>query len=466
MASGAWKIIEALIADARWAGVADQRALQRQLERTLFTYCDGVHPGAGSVGLHWSFDWLFEPGQALSIAVGRVFDSDEPYTLVAFKHQTNELGLVYEVSLPTECYRFDEGSGVLDVTFDGAAEVRVHRLHLQEAEIETRRVAIALRKETSAEGRPWKSSGSLQVFDTDADALLCRWTWDYRLTRLVDRPDYNVEAMLDVLDSDLPGVFGHFIPALSAEVAGGITYAEADGVEHGSAALQGCYLDGNFARVAADRAERLLQDHWGWLVVPRLWTPEGVPVEHMFMAGFFKATAPSKVLAEWTGVVSWRRGPDQISTFRIKELLTRVAVRHHSPSYLDVTMITADNEYRITFRVWLVSMVSEFVPPGSRRFRDHQDLLADAYVVVEQNTARWPLGRIKPSWRVVDRLVTNMAGCEFGERDSAIGCPDYPAYAAVPEKPPWLTQALACIPTTPFQPQTTAYRLESIQPPP
>lgn len=465
MASGVWKILEALIADAQWRGVANQRELQRQLENTLFTYCDGI--GADEVGLHWSFDWLFEPGQALSIAVGRVFDRDAPYTLVAFKHQTNDRGLVYEVELPLECYRYDEATGVLDVTYEGTRKVRVHRLHLNETHEDLRRVEITLRKETSTATRPWRSEGALRVLDADTSAPLCRWDWNYRLGRLVDRPDYNVQAMLDVLDSNLPGVFGHFIPALSGDVvAGEIYYTETGDIERGSHALTGCYLDGNFARIAAERADRLLQDHWGWLVIPRLWTPDGVPVEHMFMAGFFKAAVPTALLGDWTGVVSWRRGPDHISTFRIKELLARVEVRHHSPSYLDLTMITVDFDYRITFRVWPISVVSEFVPPRSRRFRDHQDLLADAYVVVEQNTARWPLRRISPTWKVVDRLVTNMAGCEFGERESAIGSPDYPAYAAVPEKPTWFVRALACIPSGPFQPQTVAYRLESIQPPP
>jgi hypothetical protein len=130
-----------------------------------------------------------------------------------------------------------------------------------------------------------------------------------------------------------------------------------------------------------------------------------------------------------------------------------------------MTMVTEDAKHRITARVWSQSMVSQFVPPGSKAFMDHQDLLADGYLVIEENTAVAPLRRIAPRWRVVSRLVTNMAGSEFGERETVIGSPGYPAYRAVPDKPVWFEHALARIPTGPLTEQMTAYRLASIQPP-
>ena len=199
-------------------------------------------------------------------------------------------------------------------------------------------------------------------------------------------------------------------------------------------------------------------------MLPRLWTVEGVPVEHMFMSGFFKAPMLGGHLSEWSGIVLWRSDNRPMSVFSLRELFATLEVRHHNPHYLDMTIIPPGRAQRITFRLWSDSMVSQFVPPGSKKFRDHQDLLADAYVVIEENNVPGCQRLFRSKWRVRDRLVTNIAGFEFGERESAIGSPDYPAHGAVPAKPDWFKQALARIPAGPFVEQDTAERLVDIQP--
>lgn len=457
-------LAQALAYEALWVGVGDQRSHQRRLEKELFTHCDGIE--SDEVGLHWSFDWLFESGQSLSAAIGRVFGQTDRYAQLALKHQSEERGIVCEVRLPLESYDFDENEGALVVKYEGMAEVRITRLHGGDHEAHPRWVDLSLVKEINTEDRPWNSEGSLLVLESFGGSELLKWSWDYRFTSIVDRPDYNLDSLLDLLSADaVPGGIGHLIPTLSGGVQGHFTYDEA-GATYGSSALQGGYTDGNFSRMNKDKIERLVHDHWGWLAMPRLWSTDGVPVEHMLMAGFFKAPLLPELLGDWSGVVLWRSGPDEISPFRLSTLLTSIDVRHHNANYLDVTLITDDYRYRLTIRIWSQSMVSRFVPPGSKAFRDHQDLLADGYVVIEQNVAPWPIHRLLPQWKTYEQLVTNMAGSEFGERESVIGNPDYPAYRAVPDKPKWFLRALARIPTEPLVQQIAAYRLAPIQPPP
>lgn len=456
-------LAQAVAYEALWSGPGDQRSHQRRLEKELFTHCDGIGPS--EVGLHWCFDWLFAPGQSLSSAIGRIFGHNNQYAQLALKHQSTDRGIVCEVRLPIESYDFDDDTGVLVVTYQGEADVRIYRLQSGEQESRTHWVDLSLRKEINTADRPWTSEGSLLVLDSVGGQEILSWSWDYHFTSIADRPDYNLDSLLDLLSADaIPGGIGHLIPTLSGDVEGAFTY-EDSGTTYGSSALQGGYTDGNFSRTSTENVDRLIHDHWGWLAIPRLWSLDGVPVEHMFMAGFFKAPLFPELFGDWSGVVLWRNDPDEISSFRLSTLLTKVEVRHHNARYLDMTMITDDWRYRLTFRIWSQPLVSKFVPPGSNAFRDHQDLLASGYVVIEQNVAPWPIHRFFPRWRAFERLVTNMAGCEFGERERVIGSPDYPAYRAVPDKPKWLRQALGRIPETSLTQQFPAYRLNLIQPP-
>jgi hypothetical protein len=101
----------------------------------------------------------------------------------------------------------------------------------------------------------------------------------------------------------------------------------------------------------------------------------------------------------------------------------------------------------VTVRAWSHTLTTPLYTPGGSRFHDHQDLLADAYVVVEENLRPAAARRgLPPRWAQTARLVTNMFGFEFGEQDRVIGAPGYPAYDAVPEMPPWFAQALGRIP--------------------
>jgi hypothetical protein len=435
----------------------DQPRLQRTLEDTLFTFCDEIQ--ADQIGMHWSFDWLFAPREAFALSVGRWFELNRHYCHVTFKHQCNHspdtrgTGVIFELKLPLSTFRFNAWRGRLAICYQGPVEYQIQRLDPAPppgaaSEASFGWVSIDCVKELWRPGRHWSNRGEMELRESDGGPVVCRWRWDYAVSTVVDRPDYDAGLLLPILRADLvPSGNGHFIPAMRASLrAGSVVEYEEPGHDPVSEEVAGAYLDGNYG--VSRRLDRLVTDRWAWMAAPQLWTPEGVPSEHMMTFGFFqKPLLPVQPPDTWTGAVLWRSGGDDMTRFGVSTLLDSVDVRAHGPGYLDVSITTAARSYRVTVRAWSQTMTTPLSTPSGSRFHDHQDLLADAYVVIEENLVPAPWRAVlPPRWAQTARLVTNMFGFEFGEQDRVIGAPGYPAYDAVPAMPPWLTHALARIP--------------------
>jgi hypothetical protein len=435
----------------------DEPRLQRTLEDTLFTYCDEIQ--ADQIGMHWSFDWLFAPREAFALSVGRWFELNCTYAHVTFKHQSNHTGgtrgsgVIFELKLPLSTFRYDAAAGRCSIDYDGPADYQIRRLEpapTAESEAAVGWVSISCDKRLWRPDRRWSNTGHMELRQSEGGPLVCRWSWNYAIETIVDRPDYDVGLLLPILRADLvPSGNGHFIPAMRAELRpGSIIEYEELGSPPVVQPVEGAYLDGNYGM--SRRLDRIVTDRWAWMAAPQLWTPEGYPVEHMMTFGFFqKALLPTQPPGTWTGAILWRSSPHDMTRFRVWTLFDSVDVRFHGPGYLDVSIMTVDRSHRITVRAWSQTLTTPLSTPSGSRFHDHQDLLADAYVVVEENLVPAPQRlALPPRWAQSARLVTNMFGFEFGEQDRVIGAPGYPAYDAVPEMPPWFVQALARIPET------------------
>lgn len=451
-------MLEDLITGAIEAGrPTDQPKLQRTLEETLFTYCDEIQ--ADQIGMHWSFDWLFAPAEAFALSVGRWFELNRSYCHVTFKHQSNRVGgtrgsgVIFELKLPLSTFRFNAWSGSLSITYEGPVEYQIRRIEPNppsptEPQEAVGWVDIGCTKELWRPGRPWSNRGHMVLRECQAGPVVTTWDWDYTLADVIDRPDYDTGLLLPILRADLvPSGNGHFIPAMRASLRPGasIRYEE-PGQPPVEVAVVGAYLDGNYGM--SRRLDRIVTDRWAWMAAPQLWTPEGVPAQHMMTFGFFqKALLPVQRPDTWTGAILFRTDAADMTRFRVWTLLDTVEVRFHGPSYLDVSITTADRSHRVTVRAWSHTLTTPLCTPSGSRFHDHQDLLADAYVVVEENLVPAAVRAVlPPRWAQTARLVTNMFGFEFGEQDRVIGAPGYPAYDAVPQMPPWFVQALARIP--------------------
>lgn len=457
-----------------------QRRLQRTLESTLYTYCDEIQPG--QLGLHWSFDWLFAPKEAFALSVGRWYELNRSYCHITFKHQSNKeggtvgTGVVYELKLPLHTFGYDAYHGVFSLDYTGPVEYQIRRLEGDGTagaglgSQDSGWASVVIEKKVNRADQRWTNKGSLTLSTDDGGDQLCTWEWDYELETIVDRPDYDVEVLLPILQADLiPSGNGHFIPAMRGELKAGsfIRYTEIDAasgdpVEEVDVAVEGAYLDGNYG--LSSRLDRIVKDRWAWMAAPQLWDLDGEPAEHMMTFGFYNGPIlPHHGQEAWSGAILWRSEDDDMTRFSPWTLLDNVDVRFHSPRYLDVTIIPVGKNHRITVRAWSHTMTTPLSTPSGRRFHDHQDLLADAYVVVEHNEVPeehrcWR----RPKWVQSTRLVTNMFGFEFGEQDRVVGTPGYPAYDAVPEMPAWFVQALERIPEDELGHPTPAGRLAEL----
>ena len=452
----------------------DEESTQRRLEDTLLTYCDDIQ--AGQIGMHWSFDWLFAPREAFALSVGRWFELNRSYCHITFKHQSNQgpdtkgTGVIFELKLPLHTFRYNAYHGELTIDYTGEVEYQVKRLETSgtpgsgEGLQGQGWATVSIDKRLWRPGRPWHNSGTMELFTEEGGDQLCAWSWSYDLSSVIDRPDYDLDVLLPILRADMiPSGNGHLIPAMRAEIAAGGTIRYTDGAEPEiEIEPEAAYLDGNFG--LSSRLDSIVKDRWAWMCAPQLWAVDGTPVEHMMTFGFYQGPIlPWRPPTSWSGAILWRRSQDDMTRFSPWTLLDDVEVRFHSPSYLDVSIITFDKAYRVTVRAWSVTMTTPLSTPSGRRFHDHQDLLADAYVVIEENVVDegqrcWRT----PQWVQVDRLVTNMFGFEFGEQDRVIGTPGYPAYDAVPAMPAWFVQALEKIPTDALGHPTKAPRLVGI----
>lgn len=451
----------------------DQTRLQRTLEQTLFTWCDDMKPGER--GLHWSFDWLLAPRETFALAVGRFFEPTHAYCYVALKHQSNQqdtrgTGVVYELRLPVDTFRFDPGEGRFTLEYEGGVHYRVQRLVEPTASLPSGvdspdgHIEITLHKELWRPWRPWCSDGEVRLFERQGGPLVCSWSWSYEVAEVVDRPDYDAKCLLGVLRSGrIPSGNGHFIPAMRADLTGEsvVSFREGDAPEI-SHDVQAAYLDGNFGR--ASNRQQIITDRWAWMAAPQLWSVDGEPVDHMMTFGFFQqAMLPLQPPDTWTGAILWRSDADDMNRFTAMSLLDRIDVHFHSPRYLDVTFVTQDRSYRITLRAWSHTLTTPMTTPMGEPFQDHQDLLADAYVVIEQNlVAPWQRLWCRPRWEQTARLVTNTFGFEFGEQERVIGTPGYPAYAAVPQMPDWLIRSLRKLEDAPLGHPRPSPRLDPI----
>ncbi len=437
-----------------------QERLQQTLENTLFTYCDPIQ--AGEIGMHWSFDWLFASREAFALSVGRWYELNQSYCHVTFKHQSNRVGgtkgtgVIYELRLPLHTYRFNASSGLSTIDYEGSVDYQIRRLESASSpssEVLMQRgwVRITAHKELWRPERRWANRGEMELLDSEGGARLSRWRWDYTIEAIIDRPDYDTDVLLPILEADIiPSGNGHFIPAMRAGlVAGSEIEYEEQGKAPVTQPVTDAYLDGNYGR--SSRLDRIVTDRWAWMSAPALWTVDGEPAEHMMTFGFFQKPLIPVIQPPdtWTGAILFRTDTCDMTRFATWNLLDRVEVRFHSPRYLDVTVIPATLDHRVTIRAWSETLTTPLSTPSGRRFHDHQDLLADAYVVIEQNLVEeHRRSCCKPKWRQVARLVTNMFGFEFGEQDRVIGTPGYPAFEAVPEMPAWFRRALAQIPDT------------------
>lgn len=437
-----------------------QKRLQKTLENTLYTYCDEIQ--AGQLGAHWSFDWLFAPREAFALSVGRWYELNRSYCHITFKHQSNKVGgtvgtgVVYELKLPLHTFRYDEHHGVFSLDYTGPVDYQIRRLEAGPTagaglgSQGTGWVSVAIEKKVWRANQRWTNAGSMTLLTDNGGDQLCTWEWQYEVETIVDRPDYDVEVLLPILQADLiPSGNGHFIPAMRGELKADsfIKYTSTDAAsgepaEEVDVAIEGAYLDGNYG--LSSRLDRIVKDRWAWMAAPQLWFVDGAPSEHMMTFGFYNGPIlPHQGTEAWSGAILWRNDNGDMTRFSPWTLLDHVDVRFHSPRYLDVTIIPTGKSHRITVRAWSHTMTTPLSTPSGRRFHDHQDLLADAYVVVEVNEVPqahrcWR----RPKWVQSNRLVTNMFGFEFGEQDRVVGTPGYPAYDAVPDRPAWFVQAL------------------------
>jgi hypothetical protein len=460
----------------------DQRQLQHTLENTLFTYCDDIQPD--QIGVHWSFDWLFAPREAFALSVGRWFELNERYCHITFKHQSNATGgtigtgVVYELRLPLGTFQYNEQQGRCSVDYAGPVEYQVRRLQGSSPSgvglggATTGQVVVSMEKKLNRASQRWSNVGTMTLSQNNGSQR-CSWEWSYEVETIVDRPDYDLEVLLPILKADLiPSGNGHLMPAMRSELTSGsfVKYTEndeasGDPVNDVHIDVEGAYLDGNFG--LSSSLDSIVKDRWAWMAAPQLWHVDGSPAQHMMTFGFYNGPIlPNLGPEAWSGAILWRSRVDDMTRFSPWTLLDDVNVRFHSPRYLDVTIIPVGKSHRVTVRAWSHTMTTPLTTPSGRPFHDHQDLLADAYVVVEQNTVPesqrcWR----RPKWAQTARLVTNMFGFEFGEQERVIGTPGYPAYDAVPDRPAWFVHALSQIPGGTVGQPTPAPRLSPLNGP-